>query len=157
MLSANLTNLDIVPYIRPELRAIIERASEFLATNPELGRYPLDGDDLFIQVVEGETQAADLRPSEFHNKYMDIQILLSGSEAIGYGHKPYHEIREDSLAEKDLAFTDGIAEEKFFELAPGDFAVFYPGELHRPLCQTSKGAQTCRKAIVKVNRKLLEH
>ncbi|SDR48560.1 YhcH/YjgK/YiaL family protein [Pseudovibrio sp. Tun.PSC04-5.I4] len=156
MLSANLENLDIVPYIQPKLMDIIVRAKAFLAEGPDLGRYTLEGDDLFIQVVEGETEAAEKRPSEFHNFYMDIQVLLAGHEVIGWGHKPHNAVTNDMLAEKDLAFTDGIAEEKFIELMPFDFAIFYPGELHRPLCVAPTGPTKCRKAVVKVHRKLLE-
>ncbi len=156
MLSANLENLAIVPYLDGSLKTIIEKASEFIATKPELGVYELQERDLFIQIVEGVTEEASKRKAEFHNNYMDIQVLLDGAEVIGYGHKPHESISEDYLGEKDLAFTPDIAEEKFVELAPLDFAIFYPSELHRPLCEAPSGPAKCRKAVVKVHRKLLE-
>ncbi len=135
---------------------IITRAKAFIADGPELGRHLLEGDDLFIVVVEAETEATEKRPVEFHNEYIDIQVLLEGHEVIGWGHKPHNEVSEDMLVEKDVAFTQEIAEETFIELMPFDFAIFYPGELHRPLCAAPSGTATCRKAIVKVHRNLLE-
>ncbi|WP_068319069.1 YhcH/YjgK/YiaL family protein [Polycladidibacter hongkongensis] len=155
MLSANLNNLSLIPFASPKLLEIIEKAKAFLAEKPELGRYELEGDQLFIQVIEGTSGPVSEHKSEFHNNYMDIQVLLSGSEKIGWGHMPAGEVTEDYLAEKDLAFTAGIVDEKFIEMAANDFVVFYPGELHRPLCESKAGPKLCRKAIVKVHRDYL--
>ncbi|MTI16035.1 DUF386 domain-containing protein [Rhodobacteraceae bacterium RKSG542] len=155
MLSANLDNLDIVPFAHPQLLEIIKDAKEFLATNPVAGRYERDGSKVFILVADAETEAFEKRRGEFHAKYLDVQILIEGAEVIGWGHKPVGEITENLLEANDVAFCTEIADEKFIALAPGDFAVFYPHELHRPLVAADSGAAKIRKAIVKIDRAVL--
>ncbi|WP_068087966.1 YhcH/YjgK/YiaL family protein [Polycladidibacter stylochi] len=155
MLSANLNNLGIVPYIAPKLAGYIEDAKKLLNGNPESGRHDIDGDKAFVLVVDAETEELAKRRPEFHNNYLDVQILIEGSEVLGYGHMPHGEVSEDLMADKDVAFTAAIEDEKFIELAPLDFAVFYPGELHRPQVEGKTGAGKIKKAIVKIHREAL--
>jgi biofilm protein TabA len=53
----------------------------------------------------------------------------------------------DWLAEKDIAFLP--EQEKTVILNEGDFVVFYPGEVHKPLCAVGAPAKV-RKAVVKM-------
>ena len=55
----------------------------------------------------------------------------------------------DWLADKDIAFLPEGAEEKTVVLNEGDFVVFYPGEVHKPLCAVGTPAQV-RKVVVKM-------
>ncbi|MTI17257.1 DUF386 domain-containing protein [Rhodobacteraceae bacterium RKSG542] len=155
MLSANLDHLETVPYIHPDLLQFILQAKDFLAMKPEAGRHELVGDKLFILVMETEVQPLEQRRPELHEKYLDVQILLEGEEILGYGHMPTGPLTEDKLAEKDVAFTAMIENEKFIRMAPRDFAVFYPAELHRPQVSPSGETAPVRKAVLKIHRDLL--
>ena len=53
----------------------------------------------------------------------------------------------DWLADKDIAFIGQGIDEKTVILNEGDFVVFYPGEVHKPLCAVGAPAQV-RKAVV---------
>ncbi|MGL4893098.1 MAG: YhcH/YjgK/YiaL family protein, partial [Aeromonas veronii] len=53
----------------------------------------------------------------------------------------------------DLWFVDDD-QTSYLALQPGDFAIFWPGELHRPLCTPNQPAQV-KKLVVKVHRDLL--
>ena len=55
----------------------------------------------------------------------------------------------DWLADKDIAFLPEGEQEKTIVLNEGDFVVFYPGEVHKPLCAVGKPA-TVRKVVVKM-------
>ena len=55
----------------------------------------------------------------------------------------------DWLADKDIAFLPEGVDEKTVILNEGDFVVFYPGEVHKPLCAVGAPAQV-RKAVVKM-------
>ncbi|ENX7060900.1 YhcH/YjgK/YiaL family protein, partial [Legionella pneumophila] len=52
-------------------------------------------------------------------------------------------------ADKDIAFLPEGVDEKTVILNEGDFVVFYPGEVHKPLCAVGAPAQV-RKAVVKM-------
>ena len=66
----------------------LDTAIEFLAAHPldtlPLGRTEVDGDEVFINVMD-----ADLKPhtgshAEYHRLYADLQIDLTGGEGWGY-------------------------------------------------------------------------
>lgn len=59
------------------------------------------------------------------------------------------EPQADWLAEKDIAFLAEGQQEKTVILNEGDFVVFYPGEVHKPLCAVGAPAKV-RKAVVKM-------
>ena len=62
---------------------------------------------------------------------------------------PAGEPQTDRLAEKDIAFLAEGQQEKTVILNEGDFVVFYPGEVHKPLCAVGAPAKV-RKAVVKM-------
>lgn len=43
----------------------------------------IDGENLWVNIVETELKPISLAKFEAHNKYIDIQIPLSGSEQFG--------------------------------------------------------------------------
>ncbi|MBE8359523.1 YhcH/YjgK/YiaL family protein, partial [Leptospira interrogans] len=53
------------------------------------------------------------------------------------------------LADKDIAFLPAGTDEKHVVLQTGDFVVFFPGEVHKPLCAVGEPANV-RKAVVKI-------
>ena len=82
-------------------------------------------------------------------RYLDIQIVLRGSEGMTFCTLPPGEPQTDWLAEKDIAFLAEGKQEKTVILNEGDFVVFYPGEVHKPLCAVGAPAKV-RKAVVKM-------
>ena len=150
MLSAHVNNLDIVPFVSPALKKYIEQAREFMATEPESGCHKLDGEAFFINAVSADTVPVSERMGEVHARYVDIHILIEGGERIGYGHLPVKELEQDMLETDDAGLFKQIEQEKFIDLKPGDFALFYPGEPHRPLCNV-EASQPVKKLIVKID------
>lgn len=119
------------------------------------GRYPLDEDGMFLLIQQLTTKpAADCRP-EAHREHADIQLVLDGSERYGIApHDPALLPIDDLLNSRDIAFYPTPRHEWFLDLAPGQFVVVYPGDLHRPCCAVST-PQPVRKAVVKIHRRLL--
>ena len=128
----------------------LDTAIEFLAAHPldtlPLGRTEVDGDEVFINVMD-----ADLKPhtgshAEYHRLYADLQIDLTGSEHLGWASEGKDEGAFDEAA--DCGFKSG-AEHVGGVLGGGRFAIFFPGELHKPSCK-SEGCDHVRKAVVKI-------
>ncbi len=117
-----------------------------------LGKQEIDGLTLFCLVSEELTEPAADRRGEFHQQYLDIQLLLRGEEWIGVGPHGYVAEGADH-PHPDLWFVED-EQTSYLALQPGDFAIFWPGELHRPLCTPNQPAQV-KKLVVKVHRDLL--
>lgn len=122
----------------------------------ELGRHPIQGEEIFALVSEYETEDwAEKRP-EAHRRYLDIQCLGQGREIIGW--RPAGDdlkVAEDRLEQDDLVFYQPPVGEAKILLGGDRYGVFWPGEVHRPGC--ADGApQTVRKIVVKIAATLLQ-
>lgn len=137
-------------YIQKGLEFI--RQSDLLALQP--GRIELDGDLMFALVQEVDTQPWEQMRPESHRTYVDIQFLVSGTERIGViQHSDGLTVIEDLLAERDIVFYEHSGEESSLVLRPGQFAVFYPSDVHRPCCRV-KESETIKKIVVKIHKQL---
>jgi biofilm protein TabA len=122
----------------------------------EAGRYPIDGEHVFALVQDPMTQSWETGLPEFHARYIDIQCLLEGEEGIGYAPANPSLINiTDQLAERDIAFVAQQDNESRLFLTPGMFAIFYPGELHRP-CRAPNASMRIKKVVIKISVDLLK-
>lgn len=150
MIVTNVNDYQETLYLSAQMKELIGKALAITASNPADGRHNIDGDSAFVLISSPMTEPHEKRLAEIHQKYLDVQILLSGKEVIGYGIELTHDAADqDYLADKDIAFYKDIPNEQFVSLNPGDFVVFYPYELHRPLCEADKEQQV-KKAVVKI-------
>jgi YhcH/YjgK/YiaL family protein len=129
-----------------------------LAEKPHLkasGSYPLQGDKLFMNVMQFATGLAQEKKAEQHRDYIDIQILLEGRERIFYGAYESARDSEEWHGEEDYQLCRRIENEQTLALQPGMFAVFMPLEPHKPGCQVSQ-PEEIKKVVIKLHRSLLE-
>lgn len=136
-------------WLPTELRQAIEYVKTNVTEQTEKGRHDIDGNRLFYLISEDMTEPFDKRRAEFHARYLDIQIVLKGQEGMTFSVLPARTPETDWLADKDIAFLAEGEQEKTVILSEGDFVVFYPGEVHKPLCAVGAPAQV-RKAVVKL-------
>ncbi|WP_196209378.1 N-acetylneuraminate anomerase [Citrobacter sp. Res13-Sevr-PEB04-36] len=118
------------------------------------GRYVLKGDDLFMNVMQFATQLPQEKKAELHECYIDIQLLLAGEERIFFGLAGSARQCEDVHVEEDYQLCSEIVDEQVVTLKPGMFAVFMPGEPHKPGCVVSVPGEI-KKVVVKVRASLL--
>lgn len=136
-------------WLPEELRQAIEHVKQHITPETPLGKHDIDGNRLFMLVSEDSTQPIAERPAEFHARYLDIQIVMRGQEGMTFSTQPAGEPETNCLADKDIAFLPEGVEEKTLTLSEGDFVVFYPGEVHKPLCAVGK-PEKVRKVVVKL-------
>lgn len=102
--------------------------------------YSIVDDEVFALIQEYDTKDKQAIRWETHRKYVDVQFILKGEEAIGYA--PFESLSplEDFSAEKDIGFYTGPKLYTNTILTEGMFAIFFPGEGHLPCCkiETSK-------------------
>ena len=113
----------------------------------ELGRYELDGDNIFYMVQSYDTDP-DKTISEAHKKYIDIQYMVEGEEIIGVADISSEKELTETKEENDVWFYNCKTEP--LVLSAGKYMVLYPNDLHCPGVATNGTAMTCRKVVVKV-------
>lgn len=109
------------------------------------GSYKLRGDDVFFNLQEYETKT--VQKLEAHKKYIDIQVVISGSEDMGYTDISNTEVSEEYNEEKDVMFLKG--EVKTLRAENKNFLIFYPNDAHMPALVVNE-PQTVKKAIFKI-------
>ena len=109
-----------------------------------LGRTEVDGENVFINVMEAGLNPDSAR-LEYHKKYADLQIDLTGGEGWGYETAPGTEVEpyQPDIGKKDS--EDAV----FGALGEGRFVLFFPGELHKPGV-ARPGCDHVRKAVIKI-------
>jgi biofilm protein TabA len=144
---------------QPPLPTAIEQALRYLRdtdfTQLAPGRHPIVGDQMIAIVQTPQTQPWETGMPEFHQRYIDIQYLLEGEEVIGFSiARPELPLATDQLVERDIAFVHPIEHESKLVLTPGMFAIFFPGELHKP-CRSLEHSQQIKKIVIKIDQALL--
>ncbi len=110
-----------------------------------LGRTEVDGENVFINVMEADLHPDEGSHLEYHHKYADLQIDLTGGEGWGFTTNRGTEVGEFS---GDIGFQDS-ADVVRGALGEGRFVLFFPGELHRPGVARADCAHV-RKAVIKI-------
>lgn len=145
MIIDTLANLSQYAHLSPLFKQAVEFVVAHDLTTLPLGKQAIQGDDLYISVMEVEAQPRENAKLEYHQRYIDLQIVLSGEEFMGWtaredlpGNTPFAE-------EKDFALLTAPVT-AWFPVAAGRFAVFFPADAHAPCC----GQGTIRKAVLKI-------
>lgn len=147
MIVGNIHHLQ--SWLPEELRQAIEYIKANVTETTEKGKHEIDGSRLFYLISEDMTEPFEKRRAEYHARYLDIQIVLKGQEGMTFSVLPAGKPDTDWLADKDIAFLAEGEQEKTLILNEGDFVVFYPQEVHKPLCAVGAPASV-RKAVVKL-------
>ncbi|MCD8145057.1 MAG: YhcH/YjgK/YiaL family protein [Oscillospiraceae bacterium] len=110
------------------------------------GRYEVDGDNVFVNVMSYTTLADNPTP-ERHEKFADIFYLLEGEELVGVC--PREQLGDVVKADPagDVWLHQG--ETVKLPLGKGRFAVLFPGDGHAPSIGPN-GPAPARKCVVKV-------
>ena len=131
-----------------QLNPLFPKVVEWLQHNDlntiPVGHYELQGKDLFVNIVDSAPKGREEAKLETHNRMIDIQIAIGGTEEHGYKHRsllsdaPYN-------AESDISFYDE-APDAYITMRPGQFVIYFPQDGHAPAITPV----TLRKAIFKI-------
>ena len=120
--------------LRPELKEL------------PVGKYEIDGDRVYAMVSKEYGQKKEDALLETHEKYIDIQLILAGTDDIGWKPK--------SLCKHPTGEYDPESDLQFFADKPNTwlamessaFAIFFPEDAHMPLISSGQ----IHKVVVKV-------
>ena len=120
--------------------------------NMDLGRYDVD-DDFYYMVQEYTTQSRDLCRPEAHEKWIDIQWMLKGTEVIETADISKLKVTEAYNPEKDIVFYETPATMQQNILTPGAMVVLYPENGHMPKVATFGEPCDIKKVVAKIKVK----
>lgn len=132
---------------------LFERAFEFInqtdLLNAADGKSDIsEGLKAIFSNAQGKTKEASLAKFECHDINIDIQLCINGLETF------YWKPREKCVnpngeynSEKDVRFYSDDPD-MFFQLTNGQFAIFFPEDVHAPMI----GNGPIKKLVIKVKK-----
>lgn len=113
----------------------------------EKGTHEIDGDALFVNVVEYTTTAPENRFWEAHRDYVDVHVMIRGKEQVDLNFIQNMQVGE--YVEKDDFLPLEGEKNASVILRPGDFLICFPDDGHRTAVAV-EGEEPVKKAIFKV-------
>ena len=119
-----------------------------------LGRHDIDGDNIFLNVMDMTTHAFEGSHPEIHEKYADLFYWPEGGEKIGVSAYTGKEAICEARPQNDISFLESAVDESFLIAREGFFAVFFPWDAHRPALMLGDAPATSRKCVIKISMDL---
>lgn len=96
---------------------------------PELapGHHPIDGDNIFMDVMTLTTTPAAQKRAEMHQEYIALHLLISGEERIEYGLAGDGHREQPHAENSDLLLLDIKRHPQTLHMTHGMFAIFPNG------------------------------
>lgn len=119
------------------------------AAAAEPGRHQVT--DGVVAVVDSyRTAPAEEKKWETHRAHADLQVVIAGTELVGWSPVSELTIRTPYCPEKDAGFYEPpVSAVTRFRLHPGLFAIFFPGDGHQPGVMEGQPGEV-RKVVFKM-------
>ncbi len=115
----------------------------------EVGTYQVT-DDFYFMIQEYETKIAQNCRLETHDRYADIQWIISGEEEIDTVSRTGLAVDEEYDEKRDVAFWKEPDEMCQTILTTGSYAILPPSIAHKPQMRASEVACHVKKCVAKV-------
>ena len=114
------------------------------------GKYEIDGEKVFAMIQEYETRAWEKPFFEGHKRYIDLQFIAEGEERMDLINIARAEVTQAYDEKIEAAFFAPKGECTRGIFSAGDFAIFFPEDLHQPGLRIGEDACKMKKIIVKI-------
>lgn len=151
MIYDSIENLNIYKGLSKHIRNAIEYVQHNNLRALEPGKYEIDGDEVFLNISEYETHSEESSLFETHEIYVDLQVLLSGSEQIYCLPRDKAGTSRGYQLGNDITFyEEGSHDWVSVEIDEKRFCILYPQDAHKPGIQTGEAGERVRKAVIKI-------
>ena len=146
MITDKLSNIRDYKIIPPE-------AIDKIVSGISIGRHNIS-DSCYINVEEYTTKAVSDAKFEAHKKYIDVQILLSGTEDIYYTvTKNLKNIQTPYNEERDIMFySENVTNYDKVTLDGTNFVILEPEDAHAPQAAHDNKQQNVKKVVIKIRK-----
>ena len=146
MIIDTIENLGKYVVLNPLFADVIEFLNSHDLKALEPGKYPIKGDDLFLNLAVTKGRTKEAAVLETHIDMIDIQIPLSCEETFGY--TPLADLPDfEYNPEKDITKYGDTQAQTYVTLKPMQMGIFFPQDGHAP-CISDEAE--IKKAIFKV-------
>ncbi len=149
MIVDTFENVDLYASCCGGLKQAVDFARKFDPAMAD-GKFEIDGRRMFAIASSYETASADELPFEAHKKYIDVHILLRGEERMDVSPDADPPVREPYCEDRDATLFDAPDSYSSLIARTGQFAVFFPGDVHRPGLSTGDAPTGVRKLVIKI-------
>ena len=147
MIFGNIDNLEEFSYLEKQIMECFAYAKSHDLASYEKGSHEIDGDRLFVNIVEYATTTPVERFWEAHKNYLDVHVMIHGTEQIDLNFIQNMDVK--GFVEKDDFLPMEGEKNSSVILRDGDFLICYPGDGHRTAVAVD-GPEQIKKAIFKV-------
>lgn len=142
-ITRRLTQYDSIHHLFPAAAKFLARTD--LADLPD-GRHDIRGNEIYALITRAVGKARDDAKLEIHNAYIDIQIVLQGTDSIGWKPRStcMHAISDYDPKNDFQLFSDHP--DTWLQVHSGQFAVFFPDDAHAPMVAD----ELLHKIVIKV-------
>lgn len=146
MILDTVNNLERYATLHPLFPQVIAFLRETNLTTLTTGIHPIIEKRLLVIVEDAQGRSRAEAKLECHRKYIDIQLVLEGTDEMGW--KPLAACQQpvsDYNEERDIRFFNDAAD-SWISTPANSFCIFFPQDAHAPLVSTGK----IRKLIFKI-------
>lgn len=147
MIFGNIDNIEEFSFLEDSVKECFDYVKTHDLKSFEKGCHEIDGDRLFVNIVEYETTTPENRFWEAHKDYLDVHFMICGEEQIDVNFIKNMELKE-YVKEDDFLPMEGNKNSDVC-LSEGDFLVCYPNDAHRTAIKVNE-PKNIKKAIFKV-------
>jgi len=154
MIIDQIKNWDIYPFGESWKQAFY--FLETLNPSSEDKKYIISGDDIYAIVTTYKTRSYKDAIFETHQKYIDIQTVISGREKLEWSFKdglpvdmPYDESKDAEFYKANFPRAGKV------DLLPGTFVMLFPQDAHMPSLIFENEIEVVKKVVIKLNIDLL--
>lgn len=148
MITGNISQLDKsrveLPPVIFQVLSVIEGLD--FTTHPD-GQKEFNG--MLFKTFTASTDLPENRTPETHKNFIDVQFVISGDEEVEFSHLGAAQPEVEKPDDDNYFYHRPSLSLNEMRLRDGDFVVFFPWDIHSPLChKTDKN--NVRKIVAKV-------
>lgn len=125
----------------------IKKATE---ENLPVGKYEIDGKELYASVQEYNTKSITDAKFEGHRNYIDIQYIISGIERVDVVDISKATLNSEYNEIKDVEFYKNNDKSNNCVIESGEYGIFLPHDIHKPGIAYNGISSSVKKIVVKV-------
>ena len=149
MIFDTLKNIGFYKGLNDRYAKAVEFLSKENLADLEIGKYEIDGKNVYANVMEYDTISWEDAKYEAHKHYTDIQCFLVGEELMSFeptlNLKPTEEYNE----EKDVIKFNNDIRGIDIVVRAGEYLIFQPQDGHKPKAMNGKPCHV-KKVVVKI-------
>jgi len=151
MIFDTLNNCDKYYSCHPKFEAAFNFIRTAIAENLPAESYHLEGAEMYASISEYISKNPDETMFEGHVNYIDIQCVVSGVECMEAVDISKAAVSQPYDSSRDICFYEDSSIAHKATLRAGDFAVFFPHDIHKPGMCLEGAKAAVKKIVVKIH------